>query len=59
MVWILIVFFYDPDYKKPIDAKDVDIKKIIYWVTTGEFGYQYHHQGTLNLSEVASKRSMS
>lgn len=49
--------FYDPDYQKPIDAKDVDIKKTIYWVTTGEFGFQYHHQG--KIGEIASKMSMS
>lgn len=51
--------FYDPGYQAPIDAEEVDIHKTIYWVTIGEFGNKYHHQGTLNLSAVASKRSMS
>lgn len=51
--------FYDSTYLTQIDAKDVDIKKTIYWVTTGELGLQYHHQGTIDLNAVASKRSMS
>lgn len=51
--------FYDPDYQKSIDAEEVDIHKTIYWVTIGEFGNKYHHQGTLKFSDIASKRSMS
>lgn len=49
--------FYDPDYQQPIDAKDVDITHTIYWVTIGDLGYKYHHQGTLR--GIASKKSMS
>ena len=50
--------FYDSHYQQPIDAKDVDITQTIYWVTS-ENRVQHHHQGTLNLDEVASKKSMS
>lgn len=51
--------FYDPDYQKQIDAKDVDITQTIYWETPGELRFPYHHQGTIDLNAVASKRSMS
>lgn len=51
--------FYDPTYQTQKDAKEVDITQPIYWVTIGERGYKYHHQGTLNLSNVASKKTMS
>lgn len=57
--WDSDCIFYDSTYLTQIDAKDVDINRTIYWVTTGEAGLQYHHQGTLNLNAVASKRSMS
>lgn len=50
--------FYDPDYQKPIDAKDVNINQTIYWVTSVK-GIKYHHQGTLNFGDFASKKSMS
>lgn len=50
--------FYDSTYKTPIDANDVNITQTIYWVTS-EKRIKYHHQGTLDLGAVASKKSMS
>lgn len=55
--WDSDCIFYDPSYQQPINAKDVVYNQTIYWVTTGEFGLQYHHQGTIG--EIASKKSMS
>lgn len=50
--------FYDPNYDAPINAEDVDITQTIYWVTSVG-NIKYHHQGTLTLTDVASKKSMS
>ncbi len=55
--WDSDCIFYDSNYQAPIDAKDVVYNQTIYWVTTGEYGLQYHHQGTIG--EIASKKSMS
>lgn len=33
------------------------VGKTVYWMTTGEGGLQYHHQGTIDV--IASKKSMS
>ena len=55
--WDSDCIFYDSDYQHPINAKDVVYNQTIYWVTTGELGLQYHHQGTIG--EIASKKSMS
>ena len=55
--WDSECIFYDSNYQAPIDAKDVVYNKTIYWVTTGELGLQYHHQGTIG--QIASKKSMS
>ena len=55
--WNSDCIFYDSNYQAPINAKDVVYNQTIYWVTTGELGLQYHHQGTIG--EIASKKSMS
>ena len=55
--WDSDCIFYDSTYLTQIDAKDVDITRTIYWVTTGEAGLQYHHQGTIGA--IASNKSMS
>lgn len=55
--WDSECIFYDSNYQAPIDAKDVVYNRTIYWVTTGEGGLQYHHQGTIGT--IASNKSMS